>query len=71
MTPEEIAQKRFATLAIMRASGVVVMLIGLWFWHGNIIRAGGAPMIGAPVFLVGVLDAILIPALLRRQWRGR
>jgi hypothetical protein len=72
MTPAErdrLAATRFTLLSAMRASGVVVMLIGLWIWHGDIARVGGWPAAGAPLFLLGFVESLLLPKYLAKRWR--
>jgi len=73
MTPAErdrLAATRFTILSAMRASGVVLMLLGLWIWHGDLLRAGGWPAVGMPLFAVGFVESLLLPALLARRWRS-
>ena len=72
MTPQEkeqVARARFAALAMMRASGVMVMLVGLLIWHSGLVRPGGHAPIGSALFLVGVVLSLLIPPYLVRRWR--
>ena len=72
MTPEErdrLAASRFVLLSAMRASGVVVMLIGLWIWHGDIARTGGWPAAGLPLFVIGFVESLVVPRWLAKRWR--
>lgn len=73
MTPQErdrLAATRFAILSAMRASGVVLMLLGLWIWHGGLLRPGGWPAVGAPLFLLGFAESLLLPIVLAKRWRS-
>ncbi|HWW65483.1 MAG TPA: hypothetical protein VNZ43_12030 [Sphingomonadaceae bacterium] len=73
MTPEErnrLATVRFTILSALRASGVVLMLIGMWIWHGDIVRTGGWPALGLPIFVVGFAESLLLPRILARRWRS-
>jgi hypothetical protein len=45
------------------------MLIGLWIWHGDIARVGGWPAAGAPLFLLGFVESLLLPKYLAKRWR--
>lgn len=73
MTREEedrLARSRFAILSAARASGAILMLIGLWIWHGDIIRAGGDVAIGLPIFVLGFFESLVLPKILARKWRS-
>ena len=73
MTPDQqnaLARTRFAILAAVRASGVVLMLFGLWIWYGDLLDEGGNPPVGVLLFAVGFAESMLLPALLVRRWRS-
>jgi hypothetical protein len=73
MTPdqrERLERTRFAILSAARASGAVLMLIGLWIWHGDIVREGGFPAVGGPLFLLGFAESLILPQILVRKWRS-
>jgi hypothetical protein len=67
---ERLARSRFAIMSAARASGVALMLIGLWIWHGDIIREGGHVAIGLPLFVLGFLESLVLPQILSRRWRS-
>jgi len=72
MTPEEreqLARVRYGIITILRASGAVLMLIGLWIWLGDILREGGWPAVGLPLFIAGFFESLVVPQILARQWR--
>lgn len=66
---EELARSRFATLARLRAGGVVVMIVGLIVWHSDLLVRGGHPKLGVALFLAGVLLSLVLPPYLVRRWR--
>ena len=71
MTPDhDLAHRRFVTLTLTRVAGLVLMIVGLVLWHTSLIRAGGVPGAGAPVFFAGFAVSVLVPRLLMRRWRG-
>jgi len=73
MTREEqdrLERTRFALLSAARASGAILMLIGLWIWHGDIIREGGFAAIGGPLFILGFAESLILPQILARKWRS-
>lgn len=70
LTPQEeerIARSRYAILATLRGTGVFVMLAGLVIWYGGLIAGG--ERFGAIIFFAGVVESLLLPALLARRWR--
>lgn len=70
MTPvDDTARRRFAILSAVRALGAVTMLIGLWAWQGDVIRSGGWPELGVPLFILGMLESFVLSEMLARRWR--
>jgi hypothetical protein len=72
MTPqdrERLARTRYAILSALRASGALVMILGLWIWYGNVLRGGGWPAIGGPLFGLGFVASLIVPRVLARRWR--
>lgn len=73
MTPDEqdrLARSRFAMLSAMRAAGVVFMLAGMWIWFGNLMRDGGYPPVGFPLFVLGFAESLILPQIIARHWRS-
>ena len=72
MTPadrERLERTRYAILTLARFSGVLLMLAGLWVWHGDILREGGWAGLGVPMFIAGLIESLVVPQILVRQWR--
>lgn len=72
MTPDEherLVRTRFTILTMMRASGVLLMVIGLWIWHGDLLRPNGMPIAGAPLFVIGFIESLILPQVFTRKWR--
>lgn len=67
---ERLARVRFTIIAAARASGVVLMLFGMWILFGNLIREGGHVPIGVPVFVIGLFEALVLPQILVARWRS-
>lgn len=69
-TAEEEAmwRARFATFAMLRVSGVVLTIVGLAIEFTPFLKADGWPLLGFPVAVVGLIDAIILPRVVRRQW---
>ena len=60
-------RRRFIVLTLLRAGGVVVMLIALGVWFGHLLPEGDR--IGPPIFVLGVVESLLVPAVLAARWR--
>lgn len=64
-------KKRLLLYTLVRLSGLVVFFLGLAIIYTNLVRPGGSPQLGAVVAILGVLDALLAPRLLKKLWDGR
>lgn len=64
------AKGRWIMLNALRIGGLIFMAIGLLIWRKGI---GGFQdeMIGKAVFLIGLIETLIIPAVLRRRWRSK
>ena len=69
MTDEEKWQKRFAISMLVRLGSLAVFFLGIAIAYFDILRPGGWPQLGAIVAIMGALDALIAPMLLRRYWR--
>ncbi len=72
MTPdqrEHLARTRYMILSAMRASGALLMVLGLWIWYSDILRDGGMPTVGAPLFVLGFFESLILPQIFARKWR--
>ena len=70
MTIEDDAlwKKRFHMFALLRLAGVALFLLGIGIAYSNLIRPGGWPVVGAIVGIIGAVDAIIAPRILKRSW---
>ena len=69
MADEDVWKRRFHLFAALRLGGVLLFLAGIAIAFSNLVRDGGWPAVGGIVAILGVLEAVLLPRLLRRQWR--
>ncbi len=69
MTPDP-AQNRWMLINVLRVGGIIMMVIGLLIWKKNI---GGYQddLVGKIIFVLGLFETLVIPALLRRAWRSK
>lgn len=64
------ARGRFFALTMIRLGGIVLMMLGLAIWHGDLLRDGGWPAAGIPLALIGFVESLLLPKFVARQWRS-
>ena len=66
---EETWRNRFVMINLVRIGGTAVALLGLYLWHSDAIREGGAMETGLPIALVGLVISFVAPRMLARKWR--
>jgi hypothetical protein len=65
---ETIWKKRFHLFMAVRLAGLATFLFGVAVAVSDLLRPGGWPALGAVIALVGVIDSVLAPRLLKRHW---
>ena len=68
MRDEELWKKRFQIFAAIRLVGVATFLLGLAIAFSDLVRPGGWPLLGGTLAIIGVIDALVAPRILRRGW---
>jgi hypothetical protein len=68
MTDEDLARKRLLLYSLVRLGGLAIFFLGIAIIYTNLVRRGGSPQLGAIVAILGVIDALLAPRLLKRTW---
>lgn len=68
MTDQELWKKRFLQFALVRLAGLAVFFLGIAIAYFDILRPGGWPQVGAIVAILGAIDAIFAPRLLKTMW---
>ena len=71
MADDILWKKRFHLFALLRLAGVALFLLGIAIAYSDLLRPGGWPTVGAIVGVVGALDAIIAPKLLKRSWERK
>ena len=62
------ARNRLLAYTAVRFGGLAVFLLGIAIIYTNLLRQGGWPQVGAIVAIMGVIDAIFAPRLLKKAW---
>ena len=52
----------------VRAAGLSVFFLGLAIIYTDLLREGGWPQVGAIIAIMGVIDALFAPRLLKKLW---
>ena len=68
MRDEELWKKRFQIFAAIRLVGVATFLLGLAIAFSDLVRPGGWPLLGGILAIIGVIDALVAPRILKRGW---
>jgi len=61
-------QKRLLAYSAVRAAGLAVFFLGIAIIYTDLLREGGWPALGAILIIVGTIDAVFAPMLLKKLW---
>ena len=62
------ARNRLLAYTAVRLGGLAIFFLGVAIIYTNLLRAGGWPQVGAIVAMMGAIDAVLAPHLLKKAW---
>jgi membrane protein implicated in regulation of membrane protease activity len=65
---DNAARTRLLIYSLVRFGGLAIFLFGIAVMYTNVLRPGGWPQIGAIIAILGVIDAMLAPRLLKKAW---
>lgn len=68
MDDERRARNRLFAYSAVRLGGLAIFFFGIAIIYTNVIRHGGWPQVGAIVAIMGAIDAVLAPRILKRAW---
>lgn len=68
MADEALWRKRLLLYSLVRFGGVAIFFLGIATMYTNLVRQGGAPQLGAIVAVLGAIDALFAPRLLKKAW---
>ena len=68
MADEQVWKQRFLIFALARLFGVAMMGLGIAIAYTDLLREGGWPVVGLIVALMGLIDAVFAPRLLKKAW---
>lgn len=68
MADEALWRRRFLLFMAARLFGLLTFLAGIAIAYGDLVREGGWPALGAAVAIMGAIDAVFAPKLLKKHW---
>ena len=68
MDDETKWKRRLLAYTGARAFGLAIILLGVAIIYSDLLREGGWPQLGAVIAILGVVDAVFAPRLLRKSW---
>jgi hypothetical protein len=68
MDDEALWKRRFLVFMAVRLAGLATFFLGIAIAFSDVLREGGMPTLGGILAIVGVLDAVLAPRVLKKMW---
>lgn len=68
MNDEALWRRRLLLYSLVRFGGLVIFFAGLGIVYTNLLRPGGWPQLGAIVAIMGAIDALFAPRVLKKAW---
>jgi membrane protein implicated in regulation of membrane protease activity len=62
------ARNRLLAYTAVRLGGLAIFFMGIAIMYTNWLRPSGWPQVGAIIAILGVLDSVLAPRLLKKAW---
>jgi hypothetical protein len=68
MADDALWRRRFLAFTAVRLAGLAIFFLGIAIAFSNLVREGGWPQLGAIIAIMGTIDAVFAPRLLKRAW---
>jgi hypothetical protein len=68
---DDTARRRLLLYSLVRFAGLLIFFLGLAIIYTNLVRPGGWPRVGAIVAIMGAIDSMFAPLLLKKAWDER
>jgi hypothetical protein len=62
------ARNRLLAYTAVRFAGLAIFFLGIAVMYTNLLRPGGWPQVGAIIVILGAIDAVLAPRVLKKAW---
>jgi hypothetical protein len=61
-------RRRLLAYSAVRAGGLAIFFLGVAITYFDLLREGGWPQVGAIIAIMGAIDALFAPRLLKKLW---
>ncbi|HEY5458625.1 MAG TPA: hypothetical protein VIJ81_04030 [Sphingomicrobium sp.] len=68
MTDDVLWKRRFRTFLAIRLVGLATFLAGIAIAFSDLLQPGGNKLLGGLLVVMGALDAVIAPRILKRGW---
>ncbi len=68
MDEDRRARNRLIAYSAVRLGGLAIFFLGIAIIYTNLVRPGGWPQVGAIVAIMGAIDAVFAPRVLKKGW---
>ena len=68
MVDEAKWKRRFHIFALVRLAGLATFFLGSAIAYTDLVREGGWLAVGFIIAVMGMIDAVFAPRILRKQW---
>ena len=68
MDDDALWKRRFLIFMLVRLFGLAMFFLGVAIAYTGLVRDGGWPALGAIIAIMGAIDAVFAPRILKRQW---
>ncbi|MFL6726238.1 MAG: hypothetical protein ACJ8FS_06975 [Sphingomicrobium sp.] len=65
---DDTARRRLLLYSLVRFGGLLIFFLGIAIFYTDLVRPGGWPQVGAIVAIMGAIDAMFAPLLLKKAW---
>lgn len=68
MSDDQLWRRRFRTFLALRLVGLATFLAGIAIAFSDLLEPGGNKLVGGLLAVMGALDAVIAPRILKRGW---
>ena len=65
---DDKARQRLLLYSVARLGGLAIFFLGVAIIYTDLVRPGGWPQVGAVIAIMGVVDAMFVPRILKKAW---
>jgi membrane protein implicated in regulation of membrane protease activity len=68
MSDDQLWKKRFQLFLAIRLFGLAMFLLGIAIAFSDLVQPGGWKLLGGLLAVMGAIDAVVAPRILKRSW---